>query len=214
MTGTPVRTAPYGSWTSPITTDLLTAGTVSLGETRIDGDDVYWVEGRASEGGRAVLVRHCADGRCLDLTPAPFNVRSRVHEYGGGAYAVRDGLVVFANFDDRRLYRLDLGAVDGRPVPLTPDGGFRYAAPELDLRRCRLIAIREDHTNAGAEPVNTLVSLDLEGGNDDGGRVIVEGTDRQLSHPRPVRPPAGLDHLGPPRHAMGPHHRLGRRCDR
>jgi len=177
MTGTPVRTAPYGSWTSPITTDLLTAGTVSLGETRIDGDDVYWVEGRASEGGRAVLVRHCADGRCLDLTPAPFNVRSRVHEYGGGAYAVRDGLVVFANFDDRRLYRLDLGAVDGRPVPLTPEGGFRYAAPELDLRRCRLIAIREDHTNAEAEPVNTLVSLDLEGGNDDGGRVIVEGTD-------------------------------------
>ncbi|MDQ3094697.1 MAG: S9 family peptidase, partial [Actinomycetota bacterium] len=80
MTDAPVLTAPYGSWPSPITTELLTAGTVGLSETRIDGDDVYWIEGRASEGGRAVLVRRTSDGHCVDLTPAPFNVRSRVHE--------------------------------------------------------------------------------------------------------------------------------------
>jgi dipeptidyl aminopeptidase/acylaminoacyl peptidase len=177
MTGTPVRTAPYGSWTSPITTELLTAGTVRLAETRIDGQDVYWVEGRAGEGGRAVLVRRTPDGSSLDLTPAPFNVRSRVHEYGGGAYTVRDGVVVFANFDDLRLYLLDPGAPDAGPGPLTPEGGFRYAAPEFDVRRGRLIAVREDHTDPDVEPVNTLVCLDIGGSNDDGGRVIVDGSD-------------------------------------
>ena len=177
MTDTQTPTAPYGSWPSLITTELLTAGTVRLGEVQVDGDDVYWIEGRSSESGRAVLVRRTPDGVCLDLTPAPYNVRSRVHEYGGAAYAVRDGVVVFANFDDRRLYRLDTAAPDGIPAALTPEGGFRYAAPELDLRRRRLVAIREDHTDPAAEPVNTLVSLDLDGANDDGGRVIVEGSD-------------------------------------
>ncbi len=177
MTDSPLRTAPYGSWASPITTELLTAGTVGLRETRIDGDDVYWLEGRASEGGRTVLVRRTADGVRVDVTADPFNVRSRVHEYGGGAYAVTGGLVVFANFADRRLYLLDTTKPGSEPAPLTPEGGFRYAAPELDVRRRRLIAIREDHSQPDAEPVNTLVSLDLDGGNDDGGRVIVDGSD-------------------------------------
>lgn len=98
----PDRTLPYGSWPSSITTDLLTADTVDLGELSVDGEDVYWLEGRASDSGRAVLVRRTPDGICQDLTKAPFNVRSRVYEYGGGAFAVRDGVVVFSNFDDCR----------------------------------------------------------------------------------------------------------------
>ncbi len=171
------RPAAYGSWPSPITTELLTAGSVGLGEISVDAEHIYWVERRANEGGRAVLVRREPGGRCVDLTPPPFNVRSRVHEYGGAAYTVRDGVVVFANFDDRRLYLLDARSADGEPTPLTPEGASRYAAPELDLPRRRLVAIREDHTLPEQEPVNTLVSLDLDGVNADGGRVIVAGSD-------------------------------------
>ena len=178
MNDATTRVTAYGSWPSPITTDLLTAGSVGLGEVSVDADDVYWVERRANEGGRAVLVRcGLGGGRCVDVTPAPFNVRSRVHEYGGAAYTVRDRVVVFANLEDRRLYLLDGRSAHGEPTPLTPEGLFRYAAPELDLRHRRLIAIREDHTLPGREPVNTLVSLDLDGGNAEGGRVIVTGSD-------------------------------------
>lgn len=171
------RTAPYGSWPSPISTELLTAGSVGLGEVSVDADDIYWVERRADEDGRAVLVRLHPGDRSVDVTPAAFNVRSRVHEYGGAAYTVRDGVVVFANFDDRRLYLLDVRSPHDEPNPLTPEGPFRYAAPELDLRRRRLVAIREDHTLPDQEPVNTLVSLVLDEVNADGGRVIAGGSD-------------------------------------
>jgi len=177
MTDTPANTAPYGSWSSPITTELLTAGSIGLDEVQVDADDIYWIERRSNDGGRSVLVRYRPGGRCVDLTPAPFNVRSRVHEYGGAAYTVRDGLIVFANFDDRRLYLLDTQTPDNQPTPLTPESDFRYAAPELDLRRRRLIAIREDHTNSDEEPVNTLVSLDLDDVDPHGGRVIFTGSD-------------------------------------
>src|SRR5918912_3048839 len=99
--------APYGSWRSPITADLIVAETVGLDHVSLDGDDTYWIESRPTEGGRSVLVRSTADGDRSDVTTAPFNVRSRVHEYGGGAYAVRDGVVVFSHFADNRLYRLE-----------------------------------------------------------------------------------------------------------
>src|SRR5687768_3715571 len=111
---------PYGAWPSPITADLIVAGSVGLGQPTIDGDDVYWLESRPTEAGRNVLVRRTSDGATRDLTPPPWNVRSRVHEYGGGAYAVRDGLVVFSNDADGRLYRLDAGDEAATPHPLTP----------------------------------------------------------------------------------------------
>ena len=171
-----MRTLPYGSWPSPITTDVLLADIADLSMPRVDGDDCYWLIGRPSDGGRVELVRRTPDGATTSVTPAPFNVRSRVHEYGGGAYTVRDALVVFANFADTRLYRIDVDDDARTPTPITPAGPLRYAQPIIDLRRRTVIAVREDHTIPAA-PVNRLVSLDLDGANEDGGRVILSGTD-------------------------------------
>ncbi len=98
--------SPYGSWKSPITADLIGGGEIGLEQIRIDGDDIYWIERRAQEGGqkshRAALG---AMDEIADVTPAGFNARTRVHEYGGGDYAVADGTIVFSNFTDQRLYR-------------------------------------------------------------------------------------------------------------
>ena len=99
------RAAPYGSWESPITSDLIVSNTVGLEQIAVDGEDIYWVEMRPTEGGRNVVVRRAPDGRTTDVTPAAFNARTRVHEYGGGAFAVADGHLYFSNFDDQRLYR-------------------------------------------------------------------------------------------------------------
>jgi dipeptidyl aminopeptidase/acylaminoacyl peptidase len=152
------QTAPYGSWRSPITSDLIVAESISLFDVLLDGDDVYWIEGRPREGGRCVLVRRTPDGQVADVTPPPFNVRTRVHEYGGGAAAVFQGTVYFANFADQRLYRQAPGAA---PVAVTPDGPYRYADGLIDSPRRRWIGVREDHSAAGREPVNTIVAIDL-----------------------------------------------------
>jgi hypothetical protein len=150
--------APYGSWRSQIRIDDVVADVARLAEPWIDGDDVFWIEGRANDGGRNVLVRAAADGSTADLTPAPFNVRTRVHEYGGGSYVVVGGMVVFSNFADGRLYRLDPGA--DAPVPMTPEGPWRYADLRPDLPRRRFVAVREDHEGS-VEPVNTIVAIPL-----------------------------------------------------
>jgi dipeptidyl aminopeptidase/acylaminoacyl peptidase len=165
------QVAPYGSWKSPITSDLIVADTVGLEQPQLDGDDVCWVESRPAEGGRNVIVRRGPDGRTADQTPAPFNARTCVHESGGGAYAAADGTLYFANFTDQRLYRQDRDAL---PRPITPEGDLRYADGVVDRRRGRLVCVREDHT-AGGEPANTLVSLAADGG--DAGRVLVSGND-------------------------------------
>ena len=167
----PPQLAPYGTWTSPITADLIATGAIGLDQIVLDGPDVYWIETRPSEGGRHVVVRRTPDGRTTDVTPPPFNARTRVHEYGGGAYAVRGGTVYFSHFADGRLYRQDPGAV---PRPITPAAEFRYAEAVVDLRRGRLICVREDHTAFGREAVNALVSVPIDGG---GGTVLVSGHD-------------------------------------
>ena len=145
---------------------------VGLGQPAIDGDDIYWTEMRPVEGGRTVIVRRTADGRTTDVTPAPFNVRTRVHEYGGGAYVVSEGSVYFSNFADQRLYRQAPG---GRPTALTPEADLRYADGVVDRRHGRMVCVREDHTVAGREPVNTIVSLDLVDGG--AGDILVSGND-------------------------------------
>ena len=156
--------APYGSWRSPVDAGLVASAFVGLGQPAIDGDDVYWTEMRPDEGGRTVIVRRTSDGRTSDVTPAPFNVRTRVHEYGGGAYTVSDGVVYFSNFADQRLYQQTPG---GPPRALTPELDLRYADGVVDRTRGRLVCVREDHT-AGGEPVNTIVSIDIsEGGAGD-----------------------------------------------
>jgi dipeptidyl aminopeptidase/acylaminoacyl peptidase len=165
--------AGYGTWTSPITAEAITAGQVGLAQPSLDRGASYWLEARPQEAGRIVLVRRTPAGFDQDLTAAPFNVRSRVHEYGGGAYAVRDGVIVAVDFADQRVYRV---ADDAAPEPLTPDSGgrLRFADFELDVGRGRVLAIREDHRAMG-EAVNTIVSVALSGGDE--GRVLIGGHD-------------------------------------
>lgn len=165
------KVVPYGSWKSPITSDLIVAETIGLGSNEIVGEDIYWLELRPKEDGRLVVVRRTPDGGTADLTPQPFNARTRVHEYGGHAYAVKDGVVYFSNFTDQRLYRLEPG---GEPRPITPELDFRYADFVIDQDHEYLICVREDHTGSG-EAVNTLVRVNTDG-DDNGGEVIVSGS--------------------------------------
>lgn len=166
------QVAPYGSWKSPITSDLIVAGTIGLGQVRLEGEDIYWNEQRPTEGGRTVVVRRTPDGQTMDVTPMPFNVRTQVHEYGGGSYTVHAGTVYFSNFADQRLYRQAVGA---EPVPITPEAPWRYADGVIDAQRQQMICVREDHSGEG-EPVNTIVSFRLDG-SDPEQRVLVTGSD-------------------------------------
>ena len=164
--------APYGSWKSPITSDLIVAGTIGLGEIALDGEDAYWIESRPSEGGRSVIVRRTPNGAIADVTPPGFNARSTVHEYGGGAYFVDAGTVYFSNFGDRRLYRQAPGEA---PQPITSTEKMRYADGVIDHRRNLIYSVREDHTLGGRDATNTLVKIKL--GGDVSGEVIVSGND-------------------------------------
>ena len=208
---------PFGTWTSPITAQVVATQGLRLGAPVVDGSDVYWLEGRPAEGGRNVLVRRAADGTLRELTPPGFNVRTRVHEYGGGAYVVHRGLVVFSNFADQRLYRLDAGPAAGgalTPVPMTPEGRWHFADAVVDAARNRLVCVREDHTVEGRECVNTLVAVPLDGSGG-AGQVLAEGYDF-YSTPRlsPDGASAGVDLLAPPPDAVGRHRALGGRRGR
>jgi dipeptidyl aminopeptidase/acylaminoacyl peptidase len=130
---------------------------------RWDGDDVYWSELRPYEAGRIVVCRRGADGAIADVTPPGFNARSRVHEYGGGHFAVSDGTVWFTNFNDQRLYRQERG---GEPVPITPPVDIRHADMAVDSRRGLVYTVREDHTTGAPEAVNTLVAVPADGKGD------------------------------------------------
>jgi dipeptidyl aminopeptidase/acylaminoacyl peptidase len=163
------KEAPFGSWKSPITTDLITDRSISLVELGLDDQDIYWTESRPKEGGRYTIMRRTSDGKITECTPPEFYVRTTVHEYGGAAFTVADGVIYFANLKDQRLYRQRVGS---QPEVLTPGSGYRYADLVVDRKRNRLICIREDHTGKG-EASNAIVSVDLEGGND--GRIIMEG---------------------------------------
>jgi dipeptidyl aminopeptidase/acylaminoacyl peptidase len=157
------QVAPYGSWASPISMDLVLKGDLVFYMPRWDGDDLYWIEQRPLEGGRMVVVRRGADGHVADITPPGFNARTRVHEYGGGQYAVHDGTVWFANFDDQRVYRQDPG---DEPRPITIAADVRHADLQVDAARKLLYAVREDHTTGAPEAVNSLVALDWDGRRD------------------------------------------------
>src|SRR5262245_7314166 len=116
--------ARYGTWASPVTARSVATASVRLGGIVLDGDDIYWIEGRPDEGGRSVVVRRRADGPIADVTPAGSNVRTRAHEYGGGAFAVRNGTLYYSEFSDHRLYKIGAGT---GPEPLTPAGRCFYA---------------------------------------------------------------------------------------
>jgi dipeptidyl aminopeptidase/acylaminoacyl peptidase len=163
--------SPYGSWKSPISTELVGAGEIGLEQVRIDGNDIYWIERRAHEGGRKVIVRRAPDGSVADVTPIGFNARTRVHEYGGGDFAAANGTLVFSNFADQRLYLQKNGVA---PVLLTAADKCRYADGHIDQPRNCLFCVREDHSASG-EAVNAVVRISLNG--DDSGTILVSGND-------------------------------------
>jgi dipeptidyl aminopeptidase/acylaminoacyl peptidase len=157
-----MQIAPYGSWKSPITADAIVADSIGVGSIVLDGTDIYWLESRPQEAGRNVIVRRTAAGELTDITPPEYNVRSRVHEYGGAAYTVVDGRVYFSNHGDNCLYTQDLTGETPQVVQqLTHDKTKRYADLVVDSQRQRLICVQEEHDSADFEPLNTIVSISL-----------------------------------------------------
>jgi dipeptidyl aminopeptidase/acylaminoacyl peptidase len=171
-----VTVKPYGSWPSPLSAAQVAAGALRFDHLVIDGEDLYWVEGRSSEAGRSVVVRRTPDGQIVDVTPPGFSVRTRVHEYGGAAYTAHRGTVYFSNFTDQVLYRQAGNKV---PEPLTTPGHF-YADARIDPARTRLIAIREDHSRAESAASHdspaAIVAIGIEGSSRSE-RVLIEGAD-------------------------------------
>lgn len=170
--------APFGSWQSPITARLLTAQSVRLSEPHIEGSRCYWLESRPAEQGRNALVAIDADGQPRDLLPAPHSVRTRAHEYGGGAYTVHAGVVYCVLDQDQKIYRI---AKNGELNAISPDSNFRYADLTIDIERGRLICVREDHTDSNAEERNEIIALALDGSGQT--EVLVTGADF-YSNPR------------------------------
>ena len=167
--------APYGSWKSPLTSDRIVSESVRLGQLAVDSQGVYWIENCPREGGRNTVVRVTDHSNPESLIPSPFNVRSRVHEYGGGAYVVYDGTIYFSNFSDQRLYRYPRHTPAD---PITPSGPYCFADGIIDPLRNRLICVREDHTSPQREPENTIVSIPLLGTRDGHiGTNLVSGND-------------------------------------
>ena len=149
------KIAGYGSWKSPIDARRIAEGTIRLMEVMVQGPAVFWAEMRPAEGGRYVVVRRDPDGATTDMIPAEFSARTRVHEYGGGAFLPCGEAVVLANFADQMLYRTD---GTGRPQRVTDQQNVRHADFVCDKRRSRLIAVQEDHRGDG-EAVNSIVAV-------------------------------------------------------
>ncbi|HEX4941552.1 MAG TPA: prolyl oligopeptidase family serine peptidase [Actinomycetota bacterium] len=168
--------APFGTWRSPISAEMVSAGAVSLMQPHLHEGVAYWLEGRPAEGGRSVLVRADAFSEPEDITPSGFNARTTVHEYGGGAYLLHEGSVYFSNFADQRLYRQDAGGV---PVPITPDTGGRdrYADGRVTPDGRSLVCVRERHPEPDdpSGVVNELVTLPPDGSSEP--RTIRSGRD-------------------------------------
>jgi dipeptidyl aminopeptidase/acylaminoacyl peptidase len=178
--------APYGSWISPISAAEVARGGHSIGEGRLVGDDVWWLETMSEEQGRSAVRRRGADGKPVNVLPAPWNARTRVHEYGGGAWTpvqLSEGgsaSLVFTEFTDQRMYRLDAGA--GDPVPLTPaptiEAGLRYAELSTSIDGREIWCVRESHAADGSVS-RDVVAVPLDGtaaGNASAVRVLAAGS--------------------------------------
>ncbi|KAK9668588.1 hypothetical protein RND81_13G070200 [Saponaria officinalis] len=164
-------TAPYGSWKSPITADLISGAEKRLGGISVDGSGrLVWLESRPTEAGRGVLVREPEDlgAEPLDITPIDFSVRSRAQEYGGGAFTISGNTVVFSNYKDQRLYQQTISHGDSSPSPITPDYGgpvVCYADGVFDPRFPRFITVMEDQRESVLNPTTTIAAINL--GHDD-----------------------------------------------
>jgi len=175
--------ADYGSWKSSVIAEKIAAGTITLSQVVIDQKDIYWIEGRPTEGGRNTIVRRDKQGVVTDVIDSSHNARTRVHEYGGGSYVVSDGIIIYSNFLDQRLYRQ---GKTGKPTPLTSSqSGQRYADAVVNNISNQLICVNEDHSksSSGDEPVNQIVRLSSVIPSLNGHEVLVSGSDF-YSNPR------------------------------
>jgi dipeptidyl aminopeptidase/acylaminoacyl peptidase len=171
--------APYGAWVSPVTVELMTEAAIGLSALSADGEDLYWLEARPSDKGRTVLCRRRADGEIEDVTPSPINVGSRVHEYGGGAYRVQAGIIIFSERTDGSVWLIEGSGVPRRIA--TPEG-CRYADFEFDPARRRVLAVREDYRGRPpTDPKAAIVALPIDPGEAE--TILIEGADF-LSSPR------------------------------
>ncbi len=162
----------YGSWPSPITSADLAAAGVRLSAGVLDDDARYWTEGRPADSGRVSLWRQIPGREPIDVAPGAY-VRNSVNEYGGGAWAVRDGLVAFCSWPDGAVHLVE----DGADRILVAAAGLRFAALQFAPAHRLLLAVREDHRDSDAQPEQTVVALDLDDANPDGGRVLARGAD-------------------------------------
>jgi hypothetical protein len=158
----PSAVTTYGLWPSPIDAEQVARQATAYDAVHTSGEAVYWLETRPSQDGRAVVVRWTDDSGAADAVPARFDVGSRVHEYGGGAYLPAGRTLFACNQDDQRLYRIE---GQGDPVPISPapptPAGLRYADLRLVSSGELLVGVRERHQ--GAEVVNELVALPTDG---------------------------------------------------
>lgn len=187
-----VQTLAYGSWPSPIDASLAAAHDGHPEYVGFVGDEAWWTEPRPTEAGRRTLVRRRADGSEESVLPAPWNVRSRVIEYGGQPWAGtmrEDGpLIVFVNFTDQRLYAYE----GGEPRPLTPlslvGGGLRWVDPQLHLERGEVWCVLEEFTGDGPTDVRRVVAaVPLDGSAEqdrDAVRELTDGRHQFVTGPR------------------------------
>ena len=156
--------APFGSWRSPIKAADIAAGATPVSTPDIVDGAIYWLEGKPLEGGRVVLVRLGMGGSREELTPNQYYVRTRVHEYGGGAYVIHGSTAYFSNFRDQRLYRQDAGS-EPKPVTSEPSipAGERFADAVVTSDGRLLVAVHESHATEGREAVNDLVVIPTDG---------------------------------------------------
>ncbi|KAJ8762410.1 hypothetical protein K2173_007570 [Erythroxylum novogranatense] len=179
-------TAPYGSWKSPITADVVSVASKQLGGTAVDGHGrLIWLESRPMESGREVLVKEAAQPgeEPIDVTPKEFAVRTTAQEYGGGAFRILDDTVIFSNYKDQRLYKQSIDSkacTDLAPVPLTPDYGgpvVSFADGVFDLRFNRYVSVMEDRRISSANATTTIVAVSLNDTDAQEPKVLVSGND-------------------------------------
>jgi dipeptidyl aminopeptidase/acylaminoacyl peptidase len=220
----PSAVTPYGLWPSPIDGEQVARQATAYDAVHTSGEAIYWLETRPSQDGRAVVVRWTEDTGAADAVPAGFDVGSRVHEYGGGAYLPAARTLFACHQGDQRLYRIDRqrDPVPITPAPLTPVG-LRYADLRLMSSGELLVGVRERHQ--GEDVVNELVALPVDGSIEPW--VVASGHDfyaaprpspdgrrlAWLTWDRPCMPWDGADlwvadlgpdgRLGPARHVAG-----------
>ncbi|MFT7549587.1 MAG: dipeptidyl aminopeptidase/acylaminoacyl peptidase, partial [Candidatus Azotimanducaceae bacterium] len=176
--------AAYGSWKSPITSDLIIAGSIGVSGPTFHKDKIYWTESRPQEGGRSVLVARDGNDEDADVNPAPSNIRTRVHEYGGGAYLLHENFLYFSNFQDQQVYKQALNGSDTER--LTDEPHLRFANGCVDEKHNRIIYVVEDHSKQDQEAENFLAAMDIDTGK------ITPLTTGQDFYAAPALSPDGL----------------------